>query len=50
MKEGEREGMEGVVENDLVYCRVWDKKNGKCRVDNTGEMMGMEEVVVNEIV
>ncbi len=38
-KEAQRDAMDRILENHLLYCTVCDNNNGNCRVHNTAEML-----------
>ena len=39
----QKEAMDRLLENHLLYCTVCDNNNGNCTLHNTAEMMGIEE-------
>ncbi|MCY8641103.1 formate dehydrogenase subunit alpha [Bacillus haynesii] len=43
VKAAQKEAMDRLLENHLLYCTVCDNNNGNCTLHNTAEMMGIEE-------
>ena len=43
VKAAQKEAMDRLLENHLLYCTVCDNNNGNCKLHNTAEMMGIEE-------
>ncbi|MCY7815234.1 formate dehydrogenase subunit alpha [Bacillus haynesii] len=43
VKAVQKEAMDRLLENHLLYCTVCDNNNGNCTLHNTAEMMGIEE-------
>lgn len=43
VKKAQKEAMDRILENHLLYCTVCDNNNGNCKPHNTAEMMGIEE-------
>ncbi|MCY8669800.1 formate dehydrogenase subunit alpha [Bacillus haynesii] len=43
IKAAQKEAMDRLLENHLLYCTVCDNNNGNCTLHNTAEMMGIEE-------
>nr|WP_051997584.1 formate dehydrogenase subunit alpha [Brevibacillus laterosporus] len=41
-KEAQKQAMDRVLENHMLYCTVCDNNNGNCRVHNTVELMEVE--------
>jgi formate dehydrogenase major subunit len=41
-KAAQKEAMDRILENHLLYCTVCDNNNGNCKLHNTAEMMGIE--------
>ncbi|MGG5253514.1 formate dehydrogenase subunit alpha [Neobacillus sp. SM06] len=41
-KSAQREAMDRILENHMLYCTVCDNNNGNCRVHNTAELLEME--------
>lgn len=38
----QKEAMDRILENHMLYCTVCDNNNGNCKVHNTTEMLGIE--------
>lgn len=43
VKAAQKEAMDRLLENHLLYCTVCDNNNGNCKLHNTAEMMGIED-------
>lgn len=41
-KTAQKEAMDRILENHLLYCTVCDNNNGNCKLHNTVELMGIE--------
>ncbi|TXK89546.1 molybdopterin-dependent oxidoreductase, partial [Parageobacillus sp. SY1] len=41
-KAAQKEAMDRILENHLLYCTVCDNNNGNCKLHNTAELMGIE--------